>query len=179
MHHGNRGMAFENLINMANIQYENGGVAMINKSPTPVKVLKSNGHKVINGVYESKSTVDYDGVYKGRAIYFEAKTVKGRRFDLKNIHDHQIKHLEKAHKLGAVCFLLIEFSDSRTIYYVPFTVMKHYIDNSKVKDAKKGSKSIPQDDFDVYAYGVKGSARCLLDYLVWVDELYGIEAKAN
>lgn len=30
--------------------------------------------RVKDGYYESKSTVDYDGVYKGRAIAFEAKS---------------------------------------------------------------------------------------------------------
>lgn len=178
MHFGNRGMAFESLINMANVQYENGGVALINKRPTPVKVLKTQGSKV-QGVYESKSTVDYDGVYKGKAIYFEAKSVKGTRFKLDNLHDHQIKHLEKAFNLGAVCFLLIEFSDSKTIYFVPYTVMKFYVDKSKANYAPRGSKSIPQDDFDVYAYGVKSTNRSLLDYLYWVDELYGGEASVN
>lgn len=64
----NSGMAFEMLINLANEMYQSGGVALINKRPTPVKVLKSKGGRVLSGFYEAKSTVDYDGVYKGRAI---------------------------------------------------------------------------------------------------------------
>lgn len=35
---GNRGMAFEMLINLANEMYQRRGVALINKRPTPVKV---------------------------------------------------------------------------------------------------------------------------------------------
>lgn len=81
---GNRGMHFEKLINLANEMYQIGRVALINKRPTPVKVIKSKGSQVINGFYESKSTVDYDCVYKGRAIAFEAKsTENATRFDLK------------------------------------------------------------------------------------------------
>ncbi|TKI34391.1 hypothetical protein FC700_26965 [Bacillus mycoides] len=38
MGQGNRGMAFEMLINLANEMYQRGGVALINKRPTPVKV---------------------------------------------------------------------------------------------------------------------------------------------
>nr|WP_142311989.1 Holliday junction resolvase RecU [Bacillus toyonensis] len=72
---GNRGMHFEKLINLANEMYQRGGVALINKHPTPVKVLKSSGGRVLNDFYEAKSTVDYDGVYKGRAIAFETKVV--------------------------------------------------------------------------------------------------------
>ncbi|PFF19759.1 recombinase RecU [Bacillus anthracis] len=39
---GNRGMVFEMLINLANEMYQRGGVALIDKCPTPVKVLFSN-----------------------------------------------------------------------------------------------------------------------------------------
>ncbi|WP_194956672.1 Holliday junction resolvase RecU, partial [Bacillus sp. EE-W1] len=39
---GNHGMAFEMLINLANKMYQRGGVSLIDKCPTPVKVLFSN-----------------------------------------------------------------------------------------------------------------------------------------
>ncbi|SCV20695.1 Protein of unknown function [Bacillus cereus] len=95
-------MAFEKLINLANEMYLRGGVALINKRPTPVKVF------VLSGFYEAKSTVDYGGVYKGRAITFEAKSTENpTRFDLKNIAQHQLDYLEKTEKMGAICFFLI------------------------------------------------------------------------
>lgn len=59
---GNRGMHFENFINPLNEMYQRGRVALINKRPTPVKVLKSSDGHVLNGFYKAKSTVDYDGV---------------------------------------------------------------------------------------------------------------------
>lgn len=43
---GNRGMAFEMLINLVNEMYQRGGVALINKRLTPVEVLKSKGERV-------------------------------------------------------------------------------------------------------------------------------------
>ncbi|MBJ8031883.1 Holliday junction resolvase RecU, partial [Bacillus cereus group sp. N21] len=46
---GNRGMHFEKLINLSNEMYQREGVALINKRPTPVKVLKSRGSQVTNG----------------------------------------------------------------------------------------------------------------------------------
>lgn len=46
MGQGNRGMAFEMLINLANQMYQRVGVALIKKRPTPVKVLKSKGGRV-------------------------------------------------------------------------------------------------------------------------------------
>ncbi|NGP45997.1 hypothetical protein G4V62_13950 [Bacillaceae bacterium SIJ1] len=91
--YANRGMPLERLITTSNDMYRRQKIAVINKRPTPVKVLKVTKNKVM-GHYESQSTVDYDGVYQGRSINFEAKSVQTpTRFDLKNIHDHQVKHL--------------------------------------------------------------------------------------
>ncbi|EEL50584.1 Recombination protein U (Penicillin-binding protein-related factor A) [Bacillus cereus Rock3-44] len=80
-----------------------------------------------NGFYEAKSTVDYDGVYRGRAIAFEAKsTEKDTRFDLKNIAQHQLDYLEKSEKMGAVCFFLIKFSKDKIVFLVPASVIQSY-----------------------------------------------------
>jgi recombination protein U len=69
MAQGNRGAAFENLINSTNESYENRELAVINKRSTPVKVTRSKGTKVLAGFFEAKSTVDYDGIYRGRAVF--------------------------------------------------------------------------------------------------------------
>ncbi|EJP99414.1 recombination protein U [Bacillus cereus VD142] len=130
-------------------------MALINKRPTPVKVLKSKGGRVLNGFYEAKSTVDYDGVYKGRAIAFEAKSTQSlTRFDLSNIAQHQLDYLEKAEKMGAICFFLIEFSKDKSVFVVPLS----------------GKKSIPRADFDIYGYLVNQTERAPVDYLQYIDE---------
>ncbi|HDR7595220.1 TPA: Holliday junction resolvase RecU [Bacillus mycoides] len=165
---GNRGMAFEMLINLANEMYQRGGVALINKRPTPVKVLKSKGSRVLNGFYEAKSTVDYDGVYKGRAIAFEAKSTNEiNRFDLKNIAQHQLDYLEKAEKMGAICFFLIEFSKDKSVFLVPQSVIQAYV---RMSQQPKGKKSIPRADFDIYGYLVDQTERASVDYLQYIDE---------
>lgn len=86
---GNRGAAFENLINSTNESYENRELAVINKRSTPVKVTRSKGTKVLAGFFEAKSTVYYDGIYRGRTVFFEAKSIQELdRFDLKKVEDH-------------------------------------------------------------------------------------------
>ncbi|RAN86894.1 Holliday junction resolvase RecU [Bacillus sp. SRB_28] len=168
MGQGNRGMAFEKLINLVNEMYQRGGVALINKRPTPVKVLKSKGGRVLNGFYEAKSTVDYDGVYKGRAVAFEVKSTQNlTRFDLSNIAQHQLDYLEKAEKMGAVCFFLIEFSKDQAIFLVPSSVIQSYV---KMSHQPKGKKSIPRADFDIYGYLVEQTERAPVDYLQYIDE---------
>lgn len=162
----NRGQAFEDLINFANQQYRNSGSALIHKRPTPVKVLRTQGTRIVSAVYDSKSTVDYDGCYQGKAIYFEAKSTREKtKFNLSNISSHQIEHLEKAEAQGAICFFLIEFAVFQEVYFVPLSVIRHYVNS--------GSKSIPYADIEIYSYEVKQTKRALLDYLVYVDKMIG------
>lgn len=165
--YANRGQPFEMMINLVNQVYARDGIALINKRPTPVKVLQSKGNKVISGYFEEKSTVDYDGIYNGQAITFEAKSVSGKRFDLKNVALHQIEYLERAKKHGAISFLLIELRDFGTVYYVSLSMIKKYL-----REAQKGGrKSIPYDDFSVYAFEVSKGRRIPLDYLAVIDQI--------
>ncbi|MGW6193846.1 Holliday junction resolvase RecU [Bacillus cereus] len=165
---GNREMAFEMLINLVNEMYQRGGVALINKRPTPVKVLKSKGGRVLSGFYEAKSTVDYDGVYKRRAIAFEAKSTENAiRFDLKNIAQHQLDYLEKAEKVGAICFFLIGFSKDKSVFAVSLSIIQSYV---RMSQQPKGKKSIPRADFAIYGYLVNQTERAPVDYLQYIDE---------
>ncbi|HDR7624970.1 recombination protein U [Bacillus sp. RC242] len=155
---GSSGMAFEMLINLANEIYQRGGVVLINKGLTPVKVFKSKGGRVLNGFYEAKSTVDYDGVYKGRSIAFEANST---RYDLKNIAQNQLDYLEKAEKIGAICFFFIGFSKDKSVFAVPLSVIQSYVGMSH---QPKGKESIPIADFDIYGYLVEQTERAPVDY---------------
>jgi len=165
---GNRGMAFEQIINLSNFQYKISGKALINKRPTPVKVLKSKGAKVLSGYFEEKSTVDYDGVYDHNSIAFEAKSVGEKRFDLKNIADHQLKYLQMAEKHGAISFFLIEFRTFNEVFLVSLNFIEKYIADSKKIG---GRKSITYDQFEIYGFLVKQGNGTFLDYLRIVDVL--------
>ncbi|PEW84275.1 Holliday junction resolvase RecU [Bacillus cereus] len=165
---GNRGMAFEKLINLSNEMYQRGGRALINKRPTPVKVLRMVYGRVKDGYYESKSTVDYDGVYKGRAVAFEVKSTNEiNRFDLKNIAQHQLDYLEKAEKMGAIYFFLIGFSKDKSVFVVPLSVIQSYV---RMSQQPKGKKSIPRADFNIYGHLVDQTERAPVDYLRYVDK---------
>ena len=72
----NRGLAFEQMIEYSNAIYLKKGLCVVNKRPTPVKIMSRVGGKIW-GFVEKKSTVDFDGVLPGgRAIVFEAKESK-------------------------------------------------------------------------------------------------------
>ncbi|MGE6599687.1 Holliday junction resolvase RecU [Bacillus proteolyticus] len=164
---GNRGMHFDKLINLSNEMYQRGEVALINKRPTPVKVLKMVYGRVKDEYYESKSTVDYDGVYKGRAIAFEAKSTNEiNRFDLEHIAQHQLDYLEQAEKMGAICFFLIGFSKDKSVFAVSLSVIQSYV---RMSQQPKSKKSIPRAEFDIYGYLVGQTERAPVDYLQYID----------
>lgn len=164
---GRRGMSFENLINMSNAIYERKGKAVINKRSTPMKIIGETKGGQHLCVFSEKSTVDYDGVYRGRSIQFEAKTIKEKRFPLNKITDDQIDFLNRSEAQGAICFLLVEMRARQTIYLVPNQMLQKYI-----RDAKNGArKSIPIDDMGVYAWLVESRNGVPLAYLDVVDKL--------
>lgn len=170
MGYNNRGNAFEIAISNSNAVYMNLNIASIIKRPTPVKVLRTDitGRNILKSVWDEKSTVDYDGVYKGKAIHFEAKSTEvTTSFPLKNIKDHQIRHLDRVERMGAICFFLIEFSKLHEIFFVPFSVIKEYFTAAQ----NGGRKSIPRKVFDERAYPVKTTYRAAVDYIEVIDRL--------
>ncbi|GGE47851.1 Holliday junction resolvase RecU [Pullulanibacillus camelliae] len=165
--YGKRGMTFENLVNYTNKIYSNQKRAVINKRPTPMKIISKTriGQNIC--VFDSKSTVDYDGVYKGYSIQFEAKTTKEKRFPLDMITSGQVQFLNSAEYQGAICFVLLEMRVTNSVYLIPNQMLQKYI-----RDAQNGGrKSIPLDDIEVYAQLVKTGNGAPLDYLTVVDDL--------
>ncbi|WP_426952849.1 Holliday junction resolvase RecU [Bacillus mycoides] len=170
MGYGNRGMAFEQLLNITCRMYKSANVGVFNKRPTPVEVIKTDKKgNITKSAWGSKSTVDYDGVYKGRAVYFEAKsTTETTRFPLDNISRHQIDYLRDTQDQGAICFFLIDFRTDHVIYFVPVQLVAEYYE-SMLYDG--GRKSIPREEFENHAYVVERTDRALVDYLLHVDKL--------
>ena len=95
----NRGMNLEDDINSSNEYYRNKNICLIYKRPTPINIVKvdySRGARIIDAYFEKQSTTDYNGVYKGKYIDFEAKnTTNKTSFPLHNIYKHQIEHLKQ------------------------------------------------------------------------------------
>lgn len=112
--YGNRGMSLEEEINTSNTYYLAHDIAVIHKKPTPIQIVKVDYPKrsaaTIKEAYFSKaSTTDYNGVYKGKYIDFDAKeTTNVSSFPLKNFHEHQIKHMKKCLKADGICFTIVK-----------------------------------------------------------------------
>lgn len=119
-----RGMNLENDINNSNIYYRECERALIYKKPTPVQVVRvdypNRKHaKIIEAYYKTPSTTDYNGIYRGHYIDFEAKETKSKKaFTLQNIHAHQIEHLKQVKKQGGIAFVIIRFTSYNATYLV-------------------------------------------------------------
>ncbi len=96
-----RGMSLEDEINHSNQYYLARHIAVIHKKPTPIQLVKVDYPKrsaaVIKEAYFRRpSTTDYNGVYRGYYIDFDAKETRNKNsFPLKNFHPHQIQHMRE------------------------------------------------------------------------------------
>lgn len=170
IHYGNRGMDFENDINETNSYYLSNNKAVIYKKPTPITITKVDYHSrkdamITEAYFKTPSTTDYNGIYKGKYIDFEAKETKLEYFPLRNIHAHQIEHLKKIISHGGIGFLLVHFSRNDEIYYLPAEKLFAYLDNY-VK------KTIPIEYFKKEGYLIKFKINPRLDYLSIIDKIY-------
>ena len=168
----NRGMTLEGEINQSNEYYIEIGKAFIYKKPTPIKIVNvdfpSKNKAVIKEAYFSTpSTTDYNGLYKGKYIDFEAKETKSKTaFALTNIHPHQIKHLENIDNNGGIAFIIVRFTTLNETYLITAERFLNYINNND-------KKSVPLEYFRTDAYLIKDGYRPRIDYLKVVDILIG------
>ncbi len=170
--HKNRGMTLESEINSSNEYYREIDKAYIYKKPTPLKIVKvdypSRDKAVVKEAYFTvPSTTDYNGLYKGKYIDFEAKETKSKTaFSLANIHKHQIKHLNDIYNHGGIAFLIVRFTTLNETYLLLEKDFKEFLSNEE-------RKSVPLEFFRKKAYLLKDGYRPRIDYLKVVDELIG------
>ena len=170
--HKNRGMTREADLNITNEYYRNIDKAYIYKKPTPIKVTKveypSRKDTIIKEAFFTiPSTTDYNGIYKGKYIDFEAKETKSKTsFSLNNIHKHQIEHLKNIKRHDGIAFLIIRFTTLNKTYLLLIDDLLEFIDNNK-------RKSIPLEYFKEKAYLIKDSYKPRIDYLKVIDDLFG------
>ena len=165
--HSNRGMSLENLINMTNEYYLKKDIALIYKKPTPIGVAEvtySDHKKLIKKAYfKEQSTLDYNGLYKGKYIEFDAKeTLNKTAFPISNIHPHQIEQIAGVIRHGGIAFLLIKMNSF--YYLLRGEDFLDFINNNT-------RKSIPYSYIKSNAYLIKENYQPALDYLKVIDEI--------
>ena len=167
--YGNRGMDLETEINITNEYYINIDKAYIYKKPIPIKITdvdyKSKGKLIKKAYFESPSTTDYNGIYKGRYIDFEAKETNNKTsFPLSNIHKHQIEHIKNISRHNGICFIIVRFNKLNETYLLMSKDFISYIDNVD-------KKSISIDYFKKFGYLLKIKYQPRIDYLEIIDKM--------
>ncbi len=131
----NRGMGLEEDISLACEYYNNLGMCLIYKRPTPIKVVRMdniNKAKIVEGYFSSKSTTDYNGLYKGKYLDFEAKeTINKTSFSFHNIREQQISHLEAVNKLNGLAFFIIRMKAYNQTFLVKYIDVKEMLNSSR------------------------------------------------
>ena len=163
----NRGMNLENDLNISNQYYIDQKLAFIYKKPTPIKLVKVDYKKgkIEEAYFEMPSTTDYNGIYKGRYIDFEAKeTVNIKGFPLNNIHKHQINHIRNIFEEKGICFLIIRFTKLNKTYLLMAKDFLHFIDNNE-------KSYIPIKYIDTHGYMIKDKFIPRIDYLEIINDI--------
>ncbi len=164
---GLRGSTLEDLINRTNERYEEMGLALIQKIPTPItpiKIDKENRHITL-AYFEKISTVDYIGAVQGIPVCFDAKECKSDTFPLQNIHEHQVTFMEKFEKQEGISFLIIHYTEKNLLYYMRFEELKKFWDRA----LNDGRKSFRFDEL-TSDYFMKLKNNCFVPYLDFIQK---------
>lgn len=167
----NRGMNLEHDINLTNEYYVLNDIAFIYKKPTPIKITKvsypSRDKAVIKeAFFKEPSTTDYNGLYKGKYIDFEAKETNNlTSFPLNNIHKHQVNHIRNIVRHKGIAFLIIRFNRLNKTYLLKGEDFISFLDENT-------RKSIPVNYLEEKAFLIKEAYIPRLNYLDIINKEY-------
>lgn len=168
INYANRGMDLENLLNQSNEYYLETNRAIIYKKPTPITISEvkyGNKERVITKAYfRTPSTLDYNGIYRGLYIDYDAKETKNKTsFPLANLHEHQLLHMKRVIEHGGISFLIIYMNNN--FYYLDGKdIIAFTEDNSR--------KSIPLAYIEEKGYIIEQKIKPRLNYLDIIDQIY-------
>ncbi|GAF65249.1 recombinase RecU [Bacillus sp. TS-2] len=171
--YSNRGMTLEDDLNDTNTFYLHSQKAVIHKKPTPVQIVqvdypRRSAAVIKEAYFKQASTTDYNGVYRGRYIDFEAKETKNKTsFPLQNFHEHQIEHMEAVINQNGISFIIVSFTLFDEIYLLDAQILiQHYQNQNNAR------KSIRKKDIEEWGHLIKIGYQPRIDYLSIVDRVY-------
>ena len=165
--YANRGMTLEEDINQTNLYYNLHNIALVYKKPTPIRVVQVEypKNKIREAYFNEPSTLDYNGVYQGRYLEFDAKETQSKTsFPLSNIHKHQMDHIRKVIYYGGIAYLIVRFSILEKTYLLLGRDLIQFIE-------QYDRKSIPLDYFEKYGYFIEMKYAPRLDYIKIIDKI--------
>ena len=163
-------MNLEEDLNLTNKYYLANGIANIHKKPTPIQIVKvdypkRSAARIVEAYFKTPSTTDYNGIYKGKYLDFEAKETKKLNFPFTNISIHQIEHLKSIINHHGIAFVIIAFTSLNEVYL---------IDASYIIEAynQTGQKSISYQSIKEKGHLIEQGFNPRLNYLKIIDQYY-------
>ncbi len=159
---GLRGSALEEMVNRTNERYQEKGLALIQKIPTPITPVKMDKEhrRIILAYFEQRSTVDYIGAVQGIPVCFDAKECVADTFPLQNIHEHQVRFMEAFERQGGISFVLIYYTGKNRLYYMRFAEILVFWNRAK----EGGRKSFRFEELDP-SFFLELKSGCYVPYL--------------
>ena len=164
-------MSLEEDINKSNAYYLTNDIAVVYKKPTPIQIVtvdypKRAAAKISEAYFKVPSTTDYNGIYKGKYIDFEAKECESKTsFPFSSIHSHQIKHLTQVLKHGAIAFIILRMSSYDKDYLIKADNFISYYNGTD-------RKSLPYSWIKKYGYEISRKYGNPCDYLDVVNKVF-------
>ncbi|HWO76358.1 MAG TPA: Holliday junction resolvase RecU [Bacillus sp. (in: firmicutes)] len=169
--YGKRGMTLEEDLNATNEYYRQSGIAVIHKKPTPIQIVQVDYPKRSSAVikeayFRQPSTTDYNGVYKGRYIDFEAKETNNKTsFPLKNVHEHQIEHMRAVIQQQGITFIIIRFGLTDELFLLEGIHLLSFWHRM----ANGGRKSISKEELKKVGHSISIGFQPRIDYIKIID----------
>ena len=122
--YANRGMSLEKDLDLTNEFYRNNGKAVIYKKPIPLQIVsvdyqRRSAAKITEAYFKTPSTTDYNGVYRGYYLDFDAKeTTSLSSFPFSSLHKHQLEHLKAVKEHRGIAFLIVRFVKRQEDYLI-------------------------------------------------------------
>lgn len=160
-------MSLESDINQTNEYYNLHNIALVYKKPTPIKVVQVEypKNKIREAYFNEPSTLDYNGVYKGKYLEFDAKETQSKTsFPLSNIHKHQLEHIRKVLQFGGIAYLIVRFVGLDKDYLLLGEDLVSFVDSEE-------RKSIPLEYFERKGFIIEMKYTPRLDYIKVIDKI--------
>ncbi|PLT34908.1 Holliday junction resolvase RecU [Bacillus sp. V5-8f] len=171
--YSNRGKTLEDDLNESNQYYLSNGIAVIHKKPVPIQIVdvhypKRSAAVIKEAYFKQASTTDYNGVYKGRYIDFEAKeTANPTSFPLKNFHQHQIEHMKSVVNQGGIAFVIMKFTVEEETFLMQLEDLSKFWNRM----LSGGRKSITKAEVESCSIMIPLGFQPRIDYIKAIDSI--------
>ena len=119
------GKLFEAMISKSFEYYRKGGIAIIDKTPEPMRPIRNMGNGHFECVFEHKAQPDYKGILRGgQSFVCETKCTQNAKLHKDVVTRWQAAYLNEARDFGAWCFVIVGFFSSGicNVYKIPWEI---------------------------------------------------------